>query len=163
PSLAIVKRPKTGGGPARGGGGGMALGAEGSAPSTRTLPKRVGSGAPLPERRDPAARAPRPARPAPGPRAVRDAGEAPAGAAPALVGTSGLWKNKRWPIAGKIVVGRLPGVDVQLDDDSVSRRHAELELTPRGVRLKDLNSANGTAVNGMPVEGSVTLQSGDII
>ncbi|HYV49735.1 MAG TPA: FHA domain-containing protein, partial [Myxococcaceae bacterium] len=152
PSLAIIKRPRTGAG-AR-----VALG-DGPAPSTRALPKRVGSGAPVPEQRAPRAPGPRPVRPAAGPRVVRD--EAPEG--PALVGTSGLWKNKRWLIAGKIVVGRLPGVDVQLDDDSVSRRHAELELTPRGVRLKDLNSANGTAVNGMPVEGTITLQHGDVI
>src|SRR5262249_1057286 len=131
PSLAIIKRPRTGAG-AR-----VALG-DGPAPSTRALPKRVGSGAPIPEQRSPRTPGPRPVRPA-GPRVVGD--EAPEG--PCLVGPSGLWKNKRWLIAGKIVVGRLPGVDVQLDDDSVSRRHAELELTPRGVRLKDLNSANG--------------------
>jgi len=150
PSLAIIKRPRTGG--AR-----QALGDMASAPSTRTMPKRAGSGPPAPAngRRDALAR---PARPPPGPRVVRDVPEGPA-----LVGTTGLWRNKRWPIQGKIVVGRLPGVDVQLDDDSVSRRHAELELTPRGVRLKDLNSANGTAVNGMPVEGAITLQSGDVI
>src|SRR5262245_30357468 len=44
PSLAIIKRPKTGSGNARNGGG-MALGDMASAPSTRTLPKRAGSGA----------------------------------------------------------------------------------------------------------------------
>ncbi|HVE82212.1 MAG TPA: FHA domain-containing protein [Myxococcales bacterium] len=159
PSLAIVKspRPKTGSMGARGGAA-PRLG-DAPAPSTRTLPKRVGSGPPAVDgKRDPLARpAARPARP-PGPRVVRDVPEGPA-----LVGVSGLWTNKRWAVEGKIVVGRLPGVDIQLDDDSVSRRHAELELTPRGVRLKDLNSANGTAVNGMPVEGTITLQSGDVI
>src|SRR4051812_47554731 len=88
PSLAVIKRPRTGGGPARG--GGMALGDMASAPSTRTMPKRAGSGAPpAPERRDPLAR--RPGRPPPGPRVVPDAVEGPT-----LVGTSGLWKNKRW-------------------------------------------------------------------
>jgi len=149
PGLSIIKRPRTG--------GRVALG-DGPAPSTRALPKRVGSGAPIAEQRAPRAPGPRPARAPAGPRVVRDLPEGPS-----LLGTSGLWKNKRWLVAGKIVVGRLPGVDVQLDDDSVSRRHAELELTPRGVRLKDLNSANGTAVNGMPVEGTITLQHGDVI
>src|SRR4051812_14191357 len=94
-SLAIIKRPKTGGGPARG--GGMALGDMASAPSTRTMPRRAGSGAPAPERRDPAARPARSPRPPPGPRVVRDVPEGPS-----LVGSSGLWKNKRWAIAGKI-------------------------------------------------------------
>jgi pSer/pThr/pTyr-binding forkhead associated (FHA) protein/tetratricopeptide (TPR) repeat protein len=158
PGVAIVKagRPKTTSRPK--------LGDQPSAPSTRTLPKKVGRqpGDPPPPAPNGAPRG-APARPAragraPGPRVVRDVPDGPA-----LVGASGLWVNQRFPIGAKAVVGRLPGVDIQLDDDSVSRRHAELEVTPRGVRLKDLNSANGTAVNGVPVEGAVTLQHGDAI
>lgn len=154
PGMAIVKvgKPKTGSQPRLG---------DGPAPSTRTLPKKVGRGPqdPPPPNGKPKGAPIRPAR-APAPRVVRDA---PEGQGPVLVGASGPWANKRFPITGKVVVGRLPGVDIQLDDDSVSRRHAELEVTPRGVRLRDLNSANGSAVNGEPVEGSVTLQHGDLI
>src|SRR5437868_7584488 len=48
PSLAIIKRPRTGSGAAAG--ARVALG-EGGAPSTRTLPMRVGNGVPAPEQR----------------------------------------------------------------------------------------------------------------
>lgn len=49
------------------------------------------------------------------------------------------------------VLGRSAGVDVQLADPGVSRRHAELHLTGDAVRLLDASSTNGTTVNGEPV------------
>jgi tetratricopeptide (TPR) repeat protein len=72
--------------------------------------------------------------------------------------------GQSWPVRGKMTVGRLAPATIVVDDDSVSRKHAELEKTPRGVVLRDLGSANGTLVNGESVgpEG-VTLQPGDSI
>jgi len=45
----------------------------------------------------------------------------------------------------------------------VSRRHALVFLTPTGVGIRDLNSANGTSRNGEPLEGgkAYELQHGD--
>ncbi len=82
---------------------------------------------------------------------------------PSLKGLTGPWLNKVYPIRGTITVGRVPGLEVHLEDDSVSRRHAELERTAEGVVLRDLGSANGTTVNGEPVEGDVLLKSGDVV
>lgn len=48
--------------------------------------------------------------------------------------------------AGVIIVGSHPDADLVLDDATVSRHHAELELLPEGVNVVDLGSTNGTRV-----------------
>ena len=58
------------------------------------------------------------------------------------------------------VVGRDPGCDLHLVSTEVSRRHCVLEVTDRGLLVKDLDSKNGTSVNGIAMkEGYV--QEGD--
>ncbi|HOX45699.1 MAG TPA: AgmX/PglI C-terminal domain-containing protein [Myxococcota bacterium] len=52
---------------------------------------------------------------------------------------------------GKVVMGRSPDVDLELDDDLCSRNHASITQTPEGLILEDLGSSNGTFVNGEPV------------
>ena len=47
-----------------------------------------------------------------------------------------------------LVVGRSPDVDVVINDANVSRRHAEFWRTSEGVAVRDLQSTNGTFVNG---------------
>ena len=62
----------------------------------------------------------------------------------------GLQNEIRLP--AKAAVGRGADCDVVLDDDSVSRRHAELARDERGAyRLRDLESANGTFLDGKPI------------
>ncbi len=46
-------------------------------------------------------------------------------------------------------------------DSNVSRYHAEIELRGGDHYLIDLNSSNGTTVNGTPLKGEVRLESGD--
>ena len=62
----------------------------------------------------------------------------------------------------KYVVGRAAGNDIQLPEDSVSSRHAQLEKTGGSWRLTDLQSTNGTFVNGRRID-SVELKPGDRI
>ncbi len=62
----------------------------------------------------------------------------------------------------RMVIGRTPGVDLQLSDQSVSRRHVELIYGDDGVLLKDLGSGNGTKVNGTKV-AEKKLEHGDEI
>ncbi|HEX6902065.1 MAG TPA: adenylate/guanylate cyclase domain-containing protein [Thermoanaerobaculia bacterium] len=60
---------------------------------------------------------------------------------PSLVVTSGR----------TFVVGRGASCELPLQDPTVSRRHAELELAGAGVRIRDLGSTNGTYLNGVRV------------
>jgi predicted component of type VI protein secretion system len=50
-----------------------------------------------------------------------------------------------------ITVGRAPDNMIVIEDGSVSSRHAQLERTGETYRLKDLESTNGTRVNGVPI------------
>lgn len=60
-------------------------------------------------------------------------------------------------------VGRGRGVDIALDDPSVSRLHAELVRRGEHVYVSDLGlSTNGTRVNGRPV-GRHLLVDGDVL
>lgn len=59
-------------------------------------------------------------------------------------------------------IGRGLSADLRLDDSSVSRRHAILVPRPRGARILDDRSSNGTFVNGRRVQQS-ELRNGDVI
>jgi predicted component of type VI protein secretion system len=54
-----------------------------------------------------------------------------------------------------ITIGRAADNMIVIDDPSVSNRHALLELTGQAYRLKDLDSTNGTKVNGVPITETV--------
>jgi pSer/pThr/pTyr-binding forkhead associated (FHA) protein len=59
-------------------------------------------------------------------------------------------------------IGRSPENTIRLEDVSVSGRHAELLLVGENCFLKDLDSTNGTVVNGQAVT-DVQLRAGDRI
>jgi two-component system, cell cycle response regulator len=61
-----------------------------------------------------------------------------------------------------MIVGRSLDADIWLDDESVSRHHAKLELIDNTVHLTDLGSRNGTFCNGERVQ-SRALAEGDRI
>jgi len=63
-----------------------------------------------------------------------------------------------------IRIGRSRENDIVLDHSSISRHHAELFYDSMGnVFLTDLNSSNGTFVNGRRIMGSVQLNQNDIV
>src|SRR5258708_29555391 len=47
-----------------------------------------------------------------------------------------------------IVVGRHPGCDIRVPDETVSRRHARIIVEDSGYFIEDLGSRNGTYLNG---------------
>jgi ABC-type multidrug transport system ATPase subunit/predicted component of type VI protein secretion system len=59
-------------------------------------------------------------------------------------------------------IGRAPDNDIVVSDLSVSRYHAELRRTANAYQIVDLDSHNGTFVNGQQV-GSAPLTEGDIV
>lgn len=64
--------------------------------------------------------------------------------------------------AGSTVIGRGSEANLRLFDAGVSRRHARLDFDRGQARLTDLNSRNGTAVNGQRIS-TATLSPGDAI
>lgn len=56
---------------------------------------------------------------------------------------------------GRVVVGRAKDVDFRVDDPNVSRRHAAIYWADGSLMVTDLDSTNGTMVNGYPVTSSV--------
>ena len=61
-----------------------------------------------------------------------------------------------------MVIGRSVGTHIRVDDSEMSRRHAEVSLDDGNFQIRDLNSANGTFVNGRKVTES-SLRHGDSI
>jgi pSer/pThr/pTyr-binding forkhead associated (FHA) protein len=61
-----------------------------------------------------------------------------------------------------VTIGRAPENLIQLDEPSVSSRHAEIALVGDAYELRDLDSTNGTRVNGEAITRA-TLQIGDRI
>ncbi|HEV1286816.1 MAG TPA: FHA domain-containing protein [Bryobacteraceae bacterium] len=59
-------------------------------------------------------------------------------------------------------IGRAATSDIALRDSKVSRAHTRLECGPEGCWVIDLGSANGTKLNGAPVERA-RLSPGDVI
>jgi pSer/pThr/pTyr-binding forkhead associated (FHA) protein len=60
--------------------------------------------------------------------------------------------GQRIALPNQAIIGRMPGCDVQLDDPSVSRRHARISRSGSGWLIEDLGSTNGITVDGASVE-----------
>lgn len=75
------------------------------------------------------------------------------------IGTS----HERVHLTGSQVdVGRLEDSGIFLDDSNVSRRHAAFMRLEDGWAIEDLESTNGTKLNGQPVRRA-RLRDGDVI
>ena len=85
---------------------------------------------------------------------------------PYLVGITGEHACRFFPLQGlrELTIGRTSDCEIPIIlDDIVSRRHARVEMLDEGeVRLVDLQSTNGTLVNGREIT-SATLHRGDRI
>lgn len=62
----------------------------------------------------------------------------------------------------RTTLGRRPYNDVVIDNLAISGEHAALQMTGGDVTLEDLNSTNGTYVNGKAIKRQV-LQNGDTV
>jgi sigma-B regulation protein RsbU (phosphoserine phosphatase) len=83
---------------------------------------------------------------------------------PGLRQTEGPDRGKVYPIDKDcVILGRHPSCDIVLEIGAVSRQHARIVRTGSGFFLEDLNSRNGTYLNGQRVHGRQPLKDGDQI
>jgi hypothetical protein len=63
----------------------------------------------------------------------------------------------------EVVIGRGSMCHVTIDDPMLSRRHVRIDLKGSQPTIEDLDSRNGTQLNGRPLSGSAPLRDGDRI
>jgi putative nucleotidyltransferase with HDIG domain len=81
-----------------------------------------------------------------------------------LRGMNGAHKGRTWESTDLLRIGRLDQLEIVLDDNSVSRYHAEIRATDRGWRVRDLGSTNGTRLNGVRLgNGQWPLRHRDLL
>lgn len=75
------------------------------------------------------------------------------------------YAGKNMPITGQITIGRDEKNTIQIEDTLVSRFHALVQKVKEAYFIKDLESTNGTFLNGSPIpQGKyVRLRQGDTI
>jgi two-component system cell cycle response regulator len=88
-----------------------------------------------------------------------------------LMGPPGLM-GKQWSLdRNEVFVGRASSCDICIDEKSISKRHAKLVMDGDGVHIVDLQSTNGTEVNGekltadtpIPLTDNTQIKLGNII
>ncbi len=97
--------------------------------------------------------------------APKGSGQAQAlsGPHPRLVCIKGPMAGREWPVSKtEVVIGRGQENDVVIDHRSLSRQHAKIVLSGSQYRVVDVNSSNGTLVNGERY-AQADLKRGDII
>jgi DNA-binding NtrC family response regulator len=67
------------------------------------------------------------------------------------------------PAEGELILGRADDSDIRLQDRVASRHHAKLLVTLQEVEVLDLDSKNGTFVNGERISARRTLSNGDVL
>jgi DNA-binding NtrC family response regulator len=65
-------------------------------------------------------------------------------------------------VPSRVLIGQSPSCDLRVTDRMVSRRHLGCELVGDELQVTDLESTNGTRVNGLSV-GEAFLQGGELI
>src|SRR5882672_11345242 len=82
---------------------------------------------------------------------------------PRLIAINGSLKGSTFPLNGdQVSIGRESASSVSLNHNSVSRRHCLIRRNGDKFVIRDLDSFNGTFVNGVPVKEQ-TLEHADQI
>lgn len=76
---------------------------------------------------------------------------------------AGIIKDVEWNVEGSLFVGRSDICNIYFDDDRLSKQHFVIEVNKMGCYIEDLESTNGTFVNGVKITGRRMLLDGDVI
>ena len=83
---------------------------------------------------------------------------------PALLAVlDGADNGRRIRVTEQVTIGRGEDAGLLLDDPEISRAHAALGPTAKGLEVSDLGSLNGTWVNGERISSPVVLVPGDVM
>ncbi len=80
-----------------------------------------------------------------------------------ITDNNGVVSESEWNVEGSIFVGRLDICDVYFDDEMLSKQHFVVEVTKAGCYIEDLDTTNGTYVNGVKMTGKRRISDGDIV
>lgn len=75
----------------------------------------------------------------------------------------GIKEGSIIPIRSDISIGRKEGNSIIMGDQHVSGNHAKILVRNNGLFLEDLNSTNGTYLNGSKIKGKSKLSNKDEI
>lgn len=76
---------------------------------------------------------------------------------------AGIIKDVEWNVEGSLFIGRSNICNIYFDDDRLSKQHFVVEVNKMGCYIEDLESTNGTFVNGVKITGRRMLLDGDVI
>ncbi len=76
---------------------------------------------------------------------------------------AGQVKEVEWNVEGSIFIGRSDMCNIFFDDDRLSRQHFAIEVTKVACYIEDLETTNGTFVNGVRLNARRMLLNNDVI
>ena len=82
---------------------------------------------------------------------------------PLLIAQTGPLEGQRFKIKSELLLGRDPDCDIVIPMRQVSRHHARVFMGTGGTMVEDLNSKNGTYINGRAIQSATRLEEGDEI
>lgn len=76
---------------------------------------------------------------------------------------AGTIRDVDWNVEGSLFVGRSDICNIFFDDERLSKQHFVIEVTKMACYIQDLESTNGTFVNGVKMMNRRMLLDGDVI
>lgn len=73
------------------------------------------------------------------------------------------WNEVSFEGKNEVTIGRESSNDIAIPHSMVSRKHAKIMKSGNELYVEDLNSTNGTFLNGTPVSGKQKIKSFDVI
>ena len=80
-----------------------------------------------------------------------------------VVKARGLKKGERYDLFGGLSIGRSDDADIRISDKFASSMHARLYSRAGSWIVQDLDSTNGTLLNGGELQGESEVLDGDVV
>ena len=74
---------------------------------------------------------------------------------------SGAAAGREFDVSRQMIVGRSPSCDIHIPDAGLSSAHATVRPIEGGIEVADLDSTNGTFINGFDVHSPRAVYPGD--